>query len=212
MAIPLNPHHISTLLFDLDGTLLDSFAAHYKAYEIMFPQFGIEVSEEEFFRIYSPDWKHTYRLVGLPEDQWDEADRVWLEAVREIDCEPFPHTMATLTQLAAQYPLGLITSGSKSRVVRELKQTNLEEFFQVVITGGDVTRPKPDSQGIELALSGMGKTCAGAVYVGDTVVDYETATAAGLPFIGINGRFQSFPSDVDFPRIDCLSQLPALLK
>lgn len=212
MSIPLNSHNISTLLFDLDGTLLDSFAAHYKAYEIMFPQFGIEVSREQFFEIYSPDWLHTYRMVGLPEAQWQEADRIWLEAVRQIECEPFPETKATLTALADRYPLGLITSGSKSRVQRELAYTNLGDFFPVIITGDDVDRPKPDPQGIQMALSGMGKPCDGAVYIGDTVVDYETATAAGLPFIGINGRFQSFPSDADFPRIDCLSELPLLLK
>jgi HAD superfamily hydrolase (TIGR01549 family) len=120
--------------------------------------------------------------------------------------------MATLTALAARYPMGLITSGSKSRVQRELKQTNLAEFFQVVITGGDVDCPKPHPQGIERALAAMGAAKDGAVYIGDTVVDYETAVAAGLPFVGINGRFQSFPPDADFPRIDCLSELPSLLK
>ncbi len=202
----------ATLLFDLDGTLLDSFSAHYKAYEIMFPQFGIEVSEEKFFAVYSPDWYHTYRMVGLPEAKWDEADQVWLDAVAHIDCEPFPKTISVLTQLAAKYSLGLITSGSKSRVQRELKYTGLDRFFPVVVTGDDVDRPKPDPQGLQLALSAMGKSCEGAVYIGDTVVDYETATAAGIPFVGINGRFQSFPSDADFPRIDCLSELPTLLK
>lgn len=211
MSIPLNPQHISTLLFDLDGTLLDSFAAHYKAYEIMFPQFGIEVSKERFFEIYSPDWLHTYRMVGLPEAQWEEADRVWLDIVRQIDCEPFPETVSTLTQLARRYPMGLITSGSKSRVQRELIHTNLDAFFQVVITGGDVDRPKPDPQGIELVLSAMGVAKETAVYIGDTVVDYETAQAAGLPFIGVRGHFQSFPTDADFPCIDCLSELPSLL-
>lgn len=212
MSIPLNPQHVKTLLFDLDGTLLDSFSAHYKAYEIMFPQFGIEVSEEQFFAAYSPDWYHTYRVVGLPEEKWDEADRVWLDAVADIDCEPFPQTMAALTRLAEVYPFGLITSGSKSRVQRELKYTKLEQFFPVVVTGDDVDRPKPDPQGLQIALSSLGTSLEGAIYVGDTVVDYETAQAAGMPFVGINGRFQSFPSDADFPRIDCLSELLPLLK
>lgn len=212
MSIPLNPQQISTLLFDLDGTLLDSFAAHYKAYEIILPQFGIAVSQEHFYEVYSPDWLHTYRLLGLPEAQWEEADRMWLEAVRHIACEPFPKTIPTLSQLAQQFPLGLITAGTKSRVHRELRQTNLDEFFEVVITEGDVDRPKPDAQGIELALSAMGAAAETAVYIGDTVVDYETAVAANIPFIGIHSHFQPFPPDTDFPRIDCLSELPALLK
>ncbi|PID85335.1 MAG: hypothetical protein CSA11_05795 [Chloroflexi bacterium] len=212
MSIPLNSQLISTLLFDLDGTLLDSFAAHYKAYQIMFPQFGIEVSEAHFFANYSPDWYHTYRMVGLPEDQWQDADRVWLEAVADINCELFPNTLSMLTKLAQTYLLGLITSGSKSRVQRELKYTGLDQFFPVVVTGDDVDRPKPDPQGLQMALSAMGKPGEGAVYIGDTVVDYEMATMAGIPFVGVNGRFQSFPLDADFPRIDCLSELPALLK
>jgi HAD superfamily hydrolase (TIGR01549 family) len=208
--------NLHALLFDLDGTLLDSFSAHYHAYEIMFPQFGIEVSEERFFKIYSPDWYHTYRLVGLPEEKWAAADAAWMDAARQIECKPFPDTLATLTQLAARYPLGLITSGSKSRVQRELRQTGLDAFFPVVVTGDDVERPKPDPQGLQRALAAMGIRAgtangATAVYIGDTVVDYETAQAAGLLFVGMNGRFQTFPPDASFPRISHLSELLTLL-
>ncbi len=212
MTISLNPHSLETLLFDLDGTLLDSFAAHYRAYEIMLPQFGIEVSREQFFAVYSPDWLETYRQVGLREDQWEAADEVWRAAVRTVAVAPFPEAAALLTQLAGRYRLGLITSGSKERVQRDLAQTKLGDFFEVIITGGDVARPKPDAQGIELALAALGTTSEGAVYIGDTVVDYETAVAAGIPFIGIHSHFQPFPPDAKFPRIDCLSELPALLE
>ncbi len=65
---------------------------------------------------------------------------------------------------------------------------------------------------LQLVLSAMGVAAETAVYIGDTLVDYETAQAAGLPFIGISGHFQAFPPDADFPCIDCLSELPALLK
>jgi HAD superfamily hydrolase (TIGR01549 family) len=206
------PH---TLLFDLDGTLLDSFSAHYHAYEMMFPQFGIEVSEERFFKIYSPDWYHTYRLVGLPEEKWAAADAAWMAAAAQIQCQPFPDTLPTLTQLAARYPLGLITSGSKSRVQRELRETGLDAFFPVVVTGDDVERPKPDPQGLQRALAAMDVPVGGVngtVYIGDTVVDYETARAAGMLFVGVNGRFQTFPPDAPFPRINHLSELLTMLE
>lgn len=207
--------NLHIILFDLDGTLLDSFSAHYRAYEIIFPQFGIEVSKERFSDIYSPDWYHTYRLVGLPEDKWAAADAAWMAAAAQIQCRPFPDALPTLTQLAARYPLGLITSGSKSRVQRELRETGLDAFFPVVVTGDDVERPKPDPQGLQRALAAMGSPGGGAngvVYIGDTVVDYETARAAGMPFVGVNGRFQTFPPDAPFPRINHLSELLTLLE
>ncbi|MFO7679898.1 MAG: HAD family hydrolase [Chloroflexota bacterium] len=215
MTTFLYPPSLQTLLFDLDGTLLDSFAAHYGAYEIMLPQFGVEVSKERFFEVYSPDWLETYRLLGLPEALWEEADEVWLEAVRTIECKPFPEAEAVLAQLAKRFKLGLITSGSKDRVHRDLAQTNLSDFFEVIITGGDVDRPKPDPQGIHLALAALGmegETAVSAVYIGDTLVDYETARAAGLPFIGIVGHFQAFPPDANFPRLNGISELLSLLK
>lgn len=54
------------VLFDLDGTLLDSFSVHLEVYEIMFARFGIQITKESFLRAYSPNWYETYEVMGLP--------------------------------------------------------------------------------------------------------------------------------------------------
>jgi HAD superfamily hydrolase (TIGR01549 family) len=59
---------LKAVLFDLDGTLLDSFQLHYAAYQTMFAEFGIEMRRELFLNTYSPNWYRTYEAFGLAEE------------------------------------------------------------------------------------------------------------------------------------------------
>lgn len=203
--------NIRAVLFDFDGTLLDSFPGHFRAYQVMFAHFGIPVTQESFFAVYSPNWLETYRRVGLPRERWDEADRVWMaEALRHAP-PLFSGAVDVLAQLARRWPLGLVTSGSKTRVLGDLERTGLAGRFAVVVTGGDVQRPKPDPQGLELALAEMGVAPGEAVYVGDALADFEMASAAGVPFIGIPSQFASLTPQANCPQVSAISGLPGLL-
>ncbi len=69
LDLPADLSSISALIFDLDGTLLDSFAAHFAAYLAMFERLGFPMTEEDFFANYSPNWLETYERVGLPRER-----------------------------------------------------------------------------------------------------------------------------------------------
>lgn len=202
--------HINALLFDLDGTLLDSFQAHYRAYQVMLPQFGIHLSREEFYATYSPDWLQMYAQLGIPREQWDAADEVWLTAVAQQEAALFPDVKETLARLMPHYRMALVTAGSKPRVRRDLARVGLGAEFEVIVTGDDVVSAKPDPEGLHLALSGLGVPVTAALYVGDTAVDYETARSAPMPFIGRRSGFTTGWTD-DFPQIEAISELLALL-
>ena len=186
---------ISGLLFDLDGTLLDSFSTHFEAYRVMFSRFEIEMSEEIFFASYSPNWYHTYQAMGLPEEVWEIANSYWIEAVDGLPQKLLPGVRETLPLLYNSYRLGIVTSGSKNRVLRDLESTGIKSFFQVAITGDDIKRPKPDPEGLELALTKMELLPSEVVYIGDTHADYEMAQAAGVHFLGIPSAFASLDSN-----------------
>src|SRR5262245_2199848 len=111
---------LKAVLFDLDGTLLDSFSLHYSAYEVMFAHFGIAMDKDKFLGSYSPNWYRTYETFGLAEEHWERANTLWLEAADYHAPELFPGVIEMLDVLAARYSLGIVTSGSRSRVVKEI--------------------------------------------------------------------------------------------
>lgn len=186
---------IGGLLFDLDGTLLDSFPVHFAAYQLMFARFGIDITEESFLLSYSPNWYYTYQHMGLPEELWPEANSCWVEEAEKRPPELFSGTKETLVRLSDSYRLGIVTSGTKSRVIRDLKRTGIESFFEVLITGDDVEQPKPAPEGLHLALDKLGLRTSESAYIGDASADYEMALAAGVHFVGIPSAFASLKPD-----------------
>lgn len=198
------------LLFDLDGTLLDAFPGHFAAFRYMFSRFGIHYDEADFLRTYTPNWYAVFEAAGLPRQYWEQANAYWMEEAARHAPQPFPGVTETLQRLAVSCKLGVVTSGSRSRVMREIAAALPEIRFETVITGDDVTRRKPDPQGLELALQALGLPAADAVYVGDAQADLEMAAAAGMDFVGVRSRFQTLPLEI--PRlIDSLVELPAAL-
>lgn len=201
------PRDLQAVIFDLDGTLLDSFSAHFAAYQATFAHFGIAASLENLLRVYSPNWLEVYRGVGLPEQHWSEADAIWLAEAARHTPQLFPGTLDLLEALAARFALGLVTSGSKERVQRDLERNALAGRFGVVITGGDVRQPKPDPEGLLSALGQLRVAPKQAVFVGDAAADALMAQAAGVSFIGILTQFSGELPGGDYPRVHSLPEL-----
>jgi pyrophosphatase PpaX len=204
------PPDLKAVLFDLDGTLLDSFAVHYQAYEAMFARFGILVTRETFLASYSPNWYHTYERMGLPSDSWDAANAYWLEEAAKRKAKLFPGVREMLEALSRSRKLGLVTSGSRQRVMTDLERTGIAPYFQVLVTGNDIKQPKPSPEGLEVALTSLCLAPGEAVYIGDSYADYDMACSAGVKFLGVNSAFEysgSRPYRVMSSVIDLLQEL-----
>ena len=203
--------NINTLLFDLDGTLLDSFSVHLEVFKTTFAKFGIQLSEEDFLSNYSPNWYKTYEALGLRKEDWAEADALWLKEVENKKALVFPGVRESLSTLNKYYTLGLVTSGSKVRVERDLKATGINHFFKSVVTGDDIKTPKPSPEGLELALQNLIKQADEAVYIGDSSADFEMAQDAGINFIGVRSEFDSInPAYPDY-LIQSINELLGLM-
>ncbi len=200
------------ILFDFDGTLLDSFPAHYQAYEVTMAHFGLHLAPSFYKENCSPDWYQLYRALDIPEARWPEANEVWLEEASKHQPLLFAGTQSLLLALKSRYTLGLVTSGSRSRVVRDLAANDIEELFQVIVTGDDVSRPKPDPEGMQTALSELGLLPGDALYIGDAREDYLMAQAAGVSFIGIAGEYATVTAVEGCIHLDCVSELCSYLE
>ena len=203
--------NINTLLFDLDGTLLDSFTVHMEIFKTTFAHFGIQLTEENFLSTYSPNWYKTYEALGLRKEDWAAADALWLKEAEKKTAQLFSGIDETLIKLNKNYTLGLVTSGSKSRVVRDLKTTGIAQFFKTIVTGDDIKTPKPSPEGLELALRNLKRHANEAVYIGDSSADCEMAKAAGVSFIGVSSEFDSLTSTQPDYLIQSISELPKLM-
>jgi len=210
MYMPLTK--IQAILFDLDGTLLDSFSLHYSAYELTFARFGIAMQKDLFLSSYSPNWYRTYEAFGLAETHWESANNLWLEAAEKHKAELFPGVTEMLDDLSKIYQLGIVTSGSKSRVLRDIGRLDVHKYFSTLITGDDIARPKPDPQGLNKALDQMSIAPAEAIYVGDAHADFEMARAAGVPFVGVMSEFENLIRDHPEYDIHPIASLPKVIK
>lgn len=200
-------HPIQALLFDLDGTLLDSFPGHYRAYEATFGRYGIALTKDRFLQNYTPNWLQMYAVLGLPPEMWDEANRYWLEEAARQEPMLFPGVREALEELAALVPLGLVTSGTRERVARDLNRTGITHLFAVVVDAESVSEPKPSPEGLRVALAQLGVQPGDALYVGDSEDDYRMAQAAGVAFVGVTSQFSAPATGAEYRQIDSVGEL-----
>jgi len=179
---------IRAVIFDWDGTLLDSYRADAHAYLRMFRALGIPWGLDELARHYSPDWHQVYRAASVPPDRWAEADRLWRSFYRLERPLLQPGARRVIEQLASRYRLALVSSGSHLRVRRQLHAFALHAFFAVQVFGDQVPRRKPHPLQLDLALRRLGIEPAACVYVGDTPQDVEMARRAGVAAVGVLGH------------------------
>ena len=182
---------LRAVLYDWDGTLVDSAEKSYRCYIRVFSEYGIGYSHEQYEKTYSPDWYQTYEAVGLPREQWPEADALWTRCYEHEPSALLPGARETLERLAARgLAQGLVSSGESSRVRREIRTFSLEGFFgEAIVCGGETERRKPDPEPLVVGLEKLGVAPKEAAYLGDSPEDVTMAKAAGVFAVGIPGGF-----------------------
>lgn len=177
------------ILFDWDGTLINSYHADTSAYLAMFKEMGISWGLAELEKNYSPNWYQVYRAAGLPRKRWEDADRAWRAHYAGHRPKLIAGVRHVLRRLGAAHPLGLVTSGDRDRVSRQLREFRLTTLFAARVCSGDTLRKKPHPEPLRMALNQMQLSPSACVYVGDAPQDVEMARRAGVRAIGVLGPF-----------------------
>ncbi len=180
---------VRAILFDWDGTLLNSFEAGAAAYLEMFHALGFPWTLADLERHYSPDWYCVYRAARMPHALWQRADHLWRLHYARQQSNLIPGARRVLDALAARYTIGLVTSGDRVRVRRELRRFGLTYLFRVRIYAESTARRKPDPAPLQLALRRLRVTPESSVYVGDAREDILMARRAGVRSIAVLGSF-----------------------
>jgi HAD superfamily hydrolase (TIGR01509 family) len=173
-------------VFDWDGTLVDTLAMIYRANVVALGTHGITITREWFAERYTPDWRSSYRELGVPEHLWGHTSELWSAEMAKMRPRAMPWARGGLRRLARQgIRVGLVTASTRAVVEPNLARLNMTGVFEAAVFADDTARGKPHPDALLLALDRLGIAPADTIYVGDTTVDLEMASAAGARFAAV---------------------------
>ena len=206
------------IVFDLDGTLIDSLPNVTDAANALLADEGLEPLSSEVVRGFVGLGERVFldRMIAATDLRPEDFDRLMPVFIRHYnvaaeDTQLFPGAMDMLNRLRVDgVPLALCTNKPAAPLWPTLKAAGIEDAFDVVLAGDMLEKRKPDPLPVHHILSELNaETC---LYVGDSETDAETARRAGVPFVlfteGIRlAPIDDIPHDVAF---DDLSMLPEI--
>ena len=183
---------IAGVIFDIDGTLVDSVDLHAKAWQEAFADFAHAIG---FAALRSQIGKGGDELkpVFLSKDELAE-DGEALETHRERlfkakylgQVKPFPQVVDLFERLRADGIKTVLASSAKADELAAYKRiAGIENLVDVATSSSDVDKSKPHPDIFEAALSRLGAGPSAALVIGDAPYDAEAAGKAGLKTIGV---------------------------
>lgn len=183
---------ITTVVFDLDGTLLDSLQDLACSVNHALTKHGMPTRSEAEIRLMLGNGVR--RLVGqavpqgTPEDVTEQVlatFRVHYAAHCHDLTHPFDGIMDMLADLHRRGYRMAIVSNKPDPAVQELNEQFFSDYMNLAVGESATVRRKPNPDGVLEAIRRMGATPSEAVYVGDSEVDFATAQNAGVPCITV---------------------------
>jgi HAD superfamily hydrolase (TIGR01509 family) len=186
------------VVFDLDGTLLDSLGFVLRALEHALEPYGVRPTAEIFTRLGGPPQRFLPELI--PDPQGADEVLARLAAYHHTHghlLQPYLGAAELLHALhAADVRLGIWTGRDRSSAITLLRRLGLESLFGIVVCGDDLATHKPDPAGLRLILDRLAVTPESALYVGDADVDAEGGFAAGVDTLLIRHGSRTIPATV----------------
>ncbi len=184
------PEHIGGLIFDCDGTLVDTMPMHYRAWQTALGEAGIPLAEEEF-----------YRLAGMPTLQIAQAlalehksnvsgehithrkEEAYIESIPGIAL--IPAVVAIARREHGRRRLSVASGGIHRIVDEQLRAAGLLDLFPVVICADDVEHGKPAPDSFLAAASRMGLKPEQCIVYEDGELGFHAAAAAGMSCVDV---------------------------
>ena len=176
-------------IFDMDGTLIDTRMVNFRSYQAALSEEGVDITYDYFekncfgkgYRDYLPP------LIG---DDREKLERVHIRKIGLykdfIDEARLNSTLVDFIKgMKDLYHMALVTTASKDNVFDELSHFELDQDFELVLTGEDIPRHKPDPQGFIMAMERLGIAPERTVIFEDSDVGIEAAKRSGASVIRI---------------------------
>ena len=196
---------VHAVIFDMDGTLIDSIDIYFKIVEVALERLKLpQVSRKQILDA-AENGDFNWELV-LPDEVHHKKDEIigqaW-EIINEIATQMFEENLKLirgadniLQSISKSIPrIGLVTSTQRNYLkikMQPLKRAGVEKLFEVIITSDDVPNRKPDPDPLIECAKRLDVDPNKCVYVGDTRTDIKAGKAAGMKTVGVLTGFDDY--------------------
>lgn len=179
---------IQTILFDLDGTLIDTNQLITASFKHTFERFQLSFTDEEIIEFNGPPLTDTFKKIDpVRADDMVATYRTHNQAVHDDYVEIFPHVLETLEALEKMnIKMGVVTTKMSTGAQRGLAKTGITDFFQSIVTLSDVTNAKPHPEPVIKAMRELHADPSSTIMIGDSSYDIEAGQNAGIQTAGVS--------------------------
>ena len=183
------------ILFDLDGTLIDSTEAILESFSVAFKTFGQHVPDDALIKAeIGHPLDAMFSTLGVGKEEVDAYVHAYKMHYREISCAKtilLPEVREAVELAAKNAILGVVTTKTAKYSIELLEHMGLMSYFEVLIGREDVINPKPDPEPIQKALAKLPSDTDSVWMVGDTCMDMLAAKAAYIDCVAVSCGYGS---------------------
>jgi len=185
---------VRVILFDLDGTLIDSTEAILEGFRVTFEKFGKNYpGDKEVKKLIGLPLDIMFENLGVKENVWDFV-MTYKKHYRKISKQKtflLPFAKEALKEASTFARLGIVTTKTGEYSKELLEHFGILNYFEVLIGREDVENPKPHPEPILKALHKMKASKEAAWMIGDTCLDMVSAKEAGINYVGVKFEYEN---------------------
>ena len=206
-------HSARAVIWDVDGTLIDSGALHFESWQEILRAEAMEVTHAQFQATFGQRNDGVLRTFLGPDISADEIERIsgvkeeyYRDLIRQRGIQPLPGVRRWLEELqAAGWRQAIASSAPMPNLDVIVEALGLAEYFGAIVSGDDVVHGKPDPESFLLAATRLQVQPRRCVVIEDAPVGIEGARRAGMRCVGVLFAHDTLAADLVTRSLDLLS-------
>lgn len=186
-------NEIKLIISDFDGTLVDTFYANFKAYQKAFSKNGLILTEDEYKNAFGLRYDDFMKRKGIFEANTKAK-------IREMKSKFYPDFFSYLKKndvlikfienaKKTGIKTALASTATKKNLMNVIDYLNINNIFDVILTGENTTKGKPDPEIYEKTLEICNCKCTQSLVFEDSEIGCKAAASAGIPYIKIGDNW-----------------------
>ena len=179
------------LIWDIDGVIADTAEYHFEAWQYVFQKQGVKFTKEEFLRNFGQRNDTIIRITlgAIPPEKAEAIAREKEENYRKRargHIKPLPGVIRLIKSLTEHgFACAVASSGPIENIQLVLRELGIEDYFQAIVYGREVTEGKPSPQVFLLAAKKLGVEPKNCIVIEDAVAGVAAAKSAGMHCIAV---------------------------